>query len=113
MQRAYVYGVMLSFMALDILSGVIKTLRQKKKLSSSKMSTGLFKKTGNIVCMVSADLFSEFAPLYGLPEINVFTPVCAYIIIMEIISIYENVGETGLLSLIKKLIGRNGNNENK
>ena len=100
------YASALAFMALDILSGVVKVKYTRRKFTSAKMSSGLFKKIGNIVCMLITDiLFISSKYVVGI-ELDIRIPVYVYIVIMECISVYENCGDSGLIDILKKSFQR-------
>lgn len=100
------YASALAFMALDIVSGVVKVKCTRRKFISAKMSSGLFKKIGNILCMVVTDvLFVSSKYVLGM-ELDIRIPVYAYIVIMECVSIYENCGDSGLIDILKKSFQR-------
>ena len=100
------YASLLLIMALDILSGVIKTKVMRKKFVSSKMSSGLFKKMGNILCMVVSDLLAVSSHYIIGFDIDIRIAVYVYIFFMECLSIYENCGDSGLIDILKKALER-------
>ena len=88
--------------ALDIMSGVVKVKVKKLKYSSAKMSSGLFKKIGNIICLITAVTLDRYA--YDIIGTALFNYVWAYIVAMEVLSIYENIGEKALLKKIRGMM---------
>ena len=86
-----VYYIVFAFIALDFATGLLKALATQA-FTSSKMRTGLFRKVGLILCVILGVLV-DFAQ--GYLDLGVTIPVaaaiCAYICIMEISSILENV----------------------
>lgn len=78
-------------MAFDILTGFINAWG-KREIESSKLRTGLSKKVGEIAILVIGELFS-FA--MRLPA-EVMTFVSVYIILMELVSIFENLDKLGV-----------------
>lgn len=103
------YASALAFMTLDIFSGVVKVKCTRRKFISSKMSSGLFKKIGNIVCMLITDiLFVSSKYVVGI-ELDIRIPVYIYIVIMECVSVYENCGDSGLIEILKKSFQRFSN----
>lgn len=78
-------------MAFDILTGFINAW-SKREVMSSKLRTGLSKKVGEIAILVIGELFS-FA--MKLPA-EVMTFISVYIILMELISIIENLDKLGV-----------------
>ena len=82
---------MFAFIALDFITGLFQALATQT-FTSSKMRTGLFRKVGLILCVILGVLV-DFAQ--GYLDLGITVPVsaaiCAYICIMEISSILENV----------------------
>ena len=88
-----VYLLTMGFIASDFLSGLIKAVKNKK-LTSSKMREGLFHKIGSVAC-IGLSVLIEYSNQYfnfGF-DIPLSNYVCTYIIVMEIASIFENIGE--------------------
>ena len=78
-------------MAFDILTGFVNAWG-KREIESSKLRTGLSKKVGEIAILVIGELFS-FA--MRLPA-EVMTFISIYIILMEFVSIFENLDKLGI-----------------
>lgn len=78
-------------MGVDIATGFINAWI-KQEIQSSKLRTGLGKKIGEVAILVISELFTY---ALGLPKdlMKFFT---AYIILMEIISIIENLDKLGV-----------------
>ena len=100
------YASAIAFMALDIVSGVVKVKCTRRKFTSAKMSSGLFKKIGNIVCMLITDILLVSSKYVVGIEIDIRIPVYVYIVIMECVSVYENCGDSGLIDILKKSFQR-------
>lgn len=85
------YALTGAFIVLDLVTGVLKAL-MKKEFTSSIMREGLFHKTGSVVCVAFGVLIDAAQTVV---DIGVTLPVastfCAYIILMEIGSIIENI----------------------
>lgn len=85
------YAITAGFILLDMLTGIVKALKEKS-FTSSVMREGLFHKCGSILCVVFGVLI-DYAQ--GFLDLGVSVPVavsvCAYIVLMEIGSIIENV----------------------
>ena len=82
----------LCFIVADYLSGVIKAVKNKQ-LSSTEMRLGLWHKGGYIGAMALA-YACQLAVNYGLLPTSfnaIFGGVCVYVIITEVISIFENL----------------------
>lgn len=85
------YTLTAGFILLDMVTGLVKAFKEKK-YTSSVMREGLFHKCGSILCVVFGVLI-DYAQ--GFLDLGVSVPVavsvCAYIVLMEIGSIIENV----------------------
>lgn len=79
------------FIALDMVTGIVKAFKEKE-FTSSIMREGLFHKCGSILCVVFGGLV-DYTQKYLDIGVNVpvMSALCAYIILMEIGSIIENV----------------------
>lgn len=88
-------------MAFDILTGFINAWA-KREIESSKLRTGLSKKVGEIAILVIGELFF-FA--MRLPA-GVMTLISVYIILMELVSIFENLDKLGvpIPGFVKKVV---------
>ena len=88
-------------MGVDIATGFINAWI-KREIQSSKLRTGLGKKVGEVTILVISELFTY---VLGFPKdlMKFFT---AYIILMEIISIIENLDKLGvpIPGIIKKVV---------
>lgn len=86
-----VYIITGAFILLDLITGLIKAFKEKN-YTSSIMREGLFHKCGSIICVIFGVLV-DYAQ--GYVDIGINIPValsiCAYICLMEIGSIIENV----------------------
>lgn len=86
-----VYLITAGFIAFDMATGIVKAFKEKS-YTSSVMREGLFHKCGSILCVVFGvlvDYAQRFLEI-GV-SIPVATSICAYIVLMEIGSIIENV----------------------
>ena len=82
----------LVFILLDILTGIAKGASQHD-ISSEKMKRGFWHKLGIIAALIVAGLLDAAAGA-GLDlgfEVPVFEGACGYVVIMELISILENI----------------------
>lgn len=95
---------------IDILSGLIKALIKKEKIKSSIMAVGLYKKTGNVICLTTTYLLTRY--MYDLFRVDFFTVYWTYIIAMTSLSIFENVGTDQLRKLILGGL-ENGNKQDR
>lgn len=78
-------------MALDILTGLVNAWI-KNEIDSSKLRKGLAKKMGEITVILIGEIFVVG---FCLPFV-VFTGISIYIVIMELISICENLEKIGV-----------------
>lgn len=83
-------GATLIFMIGDIISGIIQAIINKN-LDSQKMREGLLRKILLILIMILSFIF-QYA--FNIPIIS--KAVCIYLIVMEIISILENLKKAGI-----------------
>lgn len=84
----------LVFILLDVMTGIAKGASQHN-LSSEKMKSGFWHKLGIIAALVVAGLL-DAAAATGLDlgfEVPVFEAVCTYVVLMELLSILENIAE--------------------
>ncbi len=85
------YLITCCFMALDFVTGLVYAF-SSKSFSSTKMREGLFHKTGLLLVMILGVLVETSEDFLDLGvTIPVAAAVCAYICLMEIGSIIENV----------------------
>lgn len=89
----------LIFIALDILTGLAKGAATSGQegggLSSEKMKAGFWHKLGIISALVVAGLLDAAAGA-GLDlgfQVPIFEAACGYVILMELLSILENISE--------------------
>lgn len=81
----------LGFIALDLLTGFAQAVANKT-VNSTKMRDGLCHKCGFVLTMLLAALI-EWAMQYvdlGV-TLPLFVPVCVFIMLTEIVSIFENI----------------------
>ena len=79
------------FIALDLVTGFVQAIANKT-VDSSKMRDGLWHKCGFILTILLAALI-EWAMQYvdlGF-TLPLFVPVCVFIMLTEIVSIFENI----------------------
>lgn len=94
------------FCFLDFVAGFYKGLN-KKEVSSKKMKHGLFNFCAIIVVMIIAEMGAVFVDIFHLvpnAQIWICGAVSAYFIIMEIVSILENLYDAGFKYLPPTLI---------
>lgn len=90
----------LIFIVTDIIVGVICAII-KKELDSQKMREGLLRKI--LLVIVVALSFVIQQTFFNMNAISKF--ICGYIIVMEIISIFENIKKAGVeLPIISDLL---------
>lgn len=83
-------GATLIFMVADIVTGLIQAVINKN-LDSQKMREGILRKA-LLILVVILSFISQYA--FNIPAIS--KVVCIYIIIMEVISIFENLKKAGV-----------------
>lgn len=87
------YGLALAFMGMDIITGLLQAVKNRD-VNSTKFRDGLFKKTGTIAIMVFGWLV-DYAQAYvdlGF-SVPIALTLCIAVIVMECISILENIGQ--------------------
>ena len=87
----YLYIITGAFILFDLITGIIKAFVQND-FKSYKMRQGLFHKCGSLLCVVfgiGVDIAQTYMDL-GV-SIPVSTAICAYITLMEVGSIIENI----------------------
>lgn len=107
--RVYVIGVAV-FIAVDILSGLLKAL-YNKSFKSGVMRNGLFHKAGEILVLGLLYLVEIESASLGLDAgLPLFKTGCGYVVLMEIGSIIENlkVFTPGIDNIIRKETVTNG-----
>lgn len=87
----HIAAIVAAFIVLDLATGVMQAVANKT-LDSTKMRAGLWHKCGFIMVVVLAALVEwtmQFVDLgFTLP---LLVPVCVFIILTEVVSIFENV----------------------
>lgn len=87
----HIAAIVAAFIVMELATGVMQAVANKT-LDSTKMRTGLWHKCGFIMAVILAALVEwsmRFIDLgFTLP---LFVPVCVFIILTEIVSIFENV----------------------
>lgn len=80
-----------AFIVMDLVTGVMQAVANKT-VDSTKMRAGLWHKCGFLMTVILAALVEwamQFVDLgFTLP---LFVPVCVFIILTEVVSIFENV----------------------
>ena len=101
--------ITLLFNGLDFITGITAGYKKTKKICSTKLREGLFKKAGFIFCyclaylLVTANYFVDLE----IPK-ELVSIICGYTIFAEVISIIENISvlnDSILPNKIIKLIG--------
>lgn len=87
----HIAAIVAAFVVMDLVTGLMQAVANKT-LDSTKMRAGLWHKCGFIMTVILAALVEwtmQFIDLgFTLP---LFVPVCVFIILTEIVSIFENV----------------------
>lgn len=87
----FIVVIPLILMCLDIITGLINAWI-KKEVDSSKLRKGLGKKLGELICILIGEMFVVG---FGITKL-VASGISIYIIIMEMISICENLELLGV-----------------
>ena len=99
-------GATLIFMVVDIISGIIQAVINKS-LDSQKMREGILRKA-LLILVVILSFIAQYA--FNIPAISKI--VCIYIILMEVISIFENLKKAGVdLGKLGELLKIKSDNE--
>ena len=102
-----------AFIVLDVVSGIAKGAKLGQ-LSSSKMREGIWHKAGYVLIMALAVLIEVGSKHIDLGfTVPLVIPACVYIILSEVMSIFENaavlnpqIGGSGLTKLFN--VGKDG-----
>lgn len=101
--NAKVLLIALIFILLDIISGILKSIKNKN-LDSTKMREGLVNKLVELFSIIFGFICEYSLPQIGINiDVQFGSAIATYIVIMELCSIIENLGEInpnvgGLLS---------------
>lgn len=100
-----IFLITFGFIILDIITGVLRSIKQKV-ICSTMMREGLFHKSTYILIIALATLI-EYATQYlnlGF-EVPIIIPACIYICLTEVTSIIENLGGINEHLMNSKLLG--------
>ncbi len=89
--RFWVFLLPLVLMAADVVTGWIQA-SVNGTWDSTKMRTGLFRKSGELLIIIVAYVIYEAIAL----PVDVPCCISAYVVIMEILSVMENLDQAGL-----------------
>lgn len=85
--------IVLIFILLDVVSGLVKAVATAG-FDSSVMRQGFFHKLGELLSVALCVVVEGSLPRLGIPvNVNLSSVCCVYLVIMEIGSILENIGE--------------------
>lgn len=83
----------LCVIALDVITGIIKAIKNKK-FDSSKMRKGGINKICEILVLILGLLLKNALPYFKVTlNFDILFIISSYIFFMEIVSIIENIGE--------------------
>ena len=86
-----IYVIVTGFIVLDLVTGVVKALKEKN-FTSSAMRDGLFHKCASLICVIFGVLVDYAQSLIDLGiTIPIATGICCYITLMECGSIIEKL----------------------
>lgn len=87
----YLYVISGCFILFDLITGILKAIKEQDFISS-KMRDGLFHKCGSLLCIVFGFGVDKAQEVMNLGvSMPVASAICAYITLMEIGSIIENI----------------------
>lgn len=98
-----IYAFTFGFIVLDFVTGMVKAFATQS-YKSAKMRQGLYHKAAELLCM-ALGVMVEYASAYldlGI-SVPVAGAVCGYIVLMEVGSTIENLGEINPDILPEKL----------
>ena len=115
MSFCHVFVVLVFFIALDVATGIAKAFATTG-FDSSIMRQGFFHKLGEIFAVALSMLADIGLPDIGVPlDVQLSGLCCAYLVLMEIGSIIENIGAINpdLVGPLNKIFAklRGGNND--
>lgn len=112
MYQLYQILFALAFNVIDLLTGITYAAK-KKKLTSSKLRDGLFKKVGFVACYFLGFLIDAYGYLIGFNiGVKVLNGILLYSVLTEIVSIAENICKINPKLKTNKLLSLlNVNNE--
>lgn len=85
-------AIVLAFIVLDFVSGMIKAFKEHD-FDSSIMRDGLVNKIGELLILILSVLAEKALPYFDISIGEpIFNGICTYIVLMEIGSVIENVG---------------------
>lgn len=109
-----IYAITLAFIALDFITGLVKSI-SLGTFKSSVMREGLFHKSGEILCIALGVLIQYAETFLDLGfNLPVAAAICSYIVLMEISSAIENIGTINpeLVPVkLRNIIGLGGDGE--
>lgn len=103
------YGVLLwvvlAFIVADFVTGIMKAYKKDRRVNSSKLRDGGFKKSGIIFVIILGYVLSV---LFSDENFVIYHAVQAYYIYTELISILENLEELGvrLPKILENILGK-------
>lgn len=94
------------FYLFDFATGMYRAIKNKE-VESRKMKKGLLNFCGIILVMITAEIAGMFIDLFGIfphPQLWICGAVTFYFIIMEAVSILENLHDAGFKRLPNRLV---------
>ena len=77
---------------MDLITGIIGGFKGSKKLDSSKLRDGLFKKVGFLLCYSLAFMVDNYGHIVGFTfTLNITPAIVLYSCLTELVSIIENI----------------------
>lgn len=87
----HIVAIVCTFVVMDIVTGIMQAVANKT-LDSTKMRSGGWHKCGFLMVVLLAALIERAMQFIDLGfTLPLFVPACVFIILTEIVSIFENV----------------------
>lgn len=85
--------VTLIFNATDLVTGILSAVKEKK-LQSSKLRDGIFKKVGFVICYFLALIIDKYGSEVGFNlTVELLPIVLGFVCLTEVVSIIENISK--------------------
>lgn len=86
-------GITFALIVIDYLTGIAKAIK-KKDVSSEKMREGLWHKASYLIVLILAEIIEHGQHVVDMGfTMPILIPACVYIVVTELASILENLGE--------------------
>ena len=86
-------GITFALIIIDYLTGIAKAIKNKD-VSSEKMREGLWHKASYLIVLILAEIIEHGQHVVDMGfTMPILIPACVYIVVTELASILENLGE--------------------